>query len=341
MVTSPWKSVWCCWMSNCDKFLRMCLMLVSHKLIRQSCMRCRLGETLLKKPVKSPQVWSFCRYSMWVEHIYMPLMISYMIQFYPSNVEQFTNPQLPKSLNVTWFFSDELSDKDWAKDFGSGTILVKPESASVQPQCPLRHLIKCIGSCLNLHRNDPTSWATNHGGAGTFLVYKNYYSCYKFLALPDVMMYDNTASNVTNMYRKGKYKCVGQKVDLCWTKIVPPKSALLQITFAHVVKQVVCCISPYKFTLHGSLKIECSRLRTFVVCSFTAVEIIASISLIKNWVFLTTQSKTYPCPSQSWGKPKYFELHTAVKNPHTHSNVAILKTGFEKACTPKCVFLAL
>jgi hypothetical protein len=32
-------------------------------------------------------------------HIYV--MISYMIQFYPSNVEQFTNPQLPKSLNAT------------------------------------------------------------------------------------------------------------------------------------------------------------------------------------------------------------------------------------------------
>ncbi len=58
-------------------------------------------------------------------HIYV--MISYMIQFYPSNVEQFTNPQLPKSLNATWFFTDELSDKDWTKDFGSGTILVKPE----------------------------------------------------------------------------------------------------------------------------------------------------------------------------------------------------------------------
>lgn len=127
MVSSPWKSVWCCWMSHCDKFLRMYLMLVSHKLIRQSCMRCRLGETLLKNPIKSPQVQSFCRYSMWLEHICMSLMISYMIQFYPSNVEQFTNPQLPKSLNATWFFSDELSDKDWTKDFGSGTILVKPE----------------------------------------------------------------------------------------------------------------------------------------------------------------------------------------------------------------------
>ncbi len=152
------------------------------------------------------------------------------------------------------------------------------------------------------------------------------------------MMYDNTASNVTNMYRKGKYKCVGQKVDLCWTKIVPPESALLQITFAHVVKQVVCCISPYKFTFHGSLKIECWRLRTFVVCTFTAVEIIASTSLIKNWVFLTTQSKTYPCPSQSWGKPKYFELHPASEKPTYPFQCCNLKNWFWKSSyTQMCI----
>jgi hypothetical protein len=29
-----------------------------------------------------------------------------------------------------------------------------------------------------------------------------------------------------------------------------------------------------------------------------------------------------------------------VKNPHTHSNVAFLKTGFENVRTRKCVFLA-
>jgi hypothetical protein len=32
-------------------------------------------------------------------------------------------------------------------------------------------------------------------------------------------MYDNTASNVTNMYRKGKYKCLGQKVDFVEQKL--------------------------------------------------------------------------------------------------------------------------
>jgi len=49
------------------------------------------------------------------------------IKLYPSNVELFTNPQLPNSLNATWFFIDELSDKDWTKNFVSGILMVKPK----------------------------------------------------------------------------------------------------------------------------------------------------------------------------------------------------------------------
>jgi hypothetical protein len=40
------------------------------------------------------------------EFMYISSIISYMIQYYPSNVEPFTNPQLPKSLNGKIRFLD-------------------------------------------------------------------------------------------------------------------------------------------------------------------------------------------------------------------------------------------
>jgi len=46
-----------------------------------------------------------------------------MAQYIPGN----SRPGYDTMLNYSVAFSDELSDKDWAKDFGSGTILVKPE----------------------------------------------------------------------------------------------------------------------------------------------------------------------------------------------------------------------
>ncbi len=62
---------------------------------------------------------------------------------------------------------------------------------------------------------------------------------------------------------------------------------------------------------------------------------------IKKWVFLTTQ--TWDVLAPQGGKGNQSNLSSALrqkKNLHTHSKIAILKTGFEKVVV-KCVFLGI
>jgi hypothetical protein len=66
------------------------------------------------------------------------------------------------------------------------------------------------------------------------------------------MMFGNAASNVTNMYCKGQYKCLAQNDDLCSTNFLPSESALLQKSLAHDTKQAVLT-NPYNLLSNDTM----------------------------------------------------------------------------------------